>query len=721
MMVQKGKIKIGGLQNKIFNLCLMLVIGVMIIFAILGVFRLRQLSETANATSQRQTEEIKRISERSMKDEVEGRVNQVARLNAELMDGEFWTMSHDQKVFALQVEEIIRNANNYTPAPLNLPDAANEGKYTLQLLVPEGRSPEADKEEMDLIGKVATLAPMMKEIVEANEQHLIECMVSFPSGYSIIMDAHSEQKFESDGSLTPYNATKRPWYSACVELKDVYFSPVEFSYFDVAPEMQFARPVFVDGKLVAVVEGALRLNNLENMARNVELSEKSITMLISGEGDIVFCSKDTSNWDLGGTSAISTFIKSASRGLNGNGLVTVDGTEYYASYSSMGTVGWSYAILYPKSEIEKSTDQILNKMDSISAEANEKYESILDQTKGLVILVVILLIANAIVVALAFSHRILKPISVMTDKIKNLSDDNLQFEMEDVYKTGDEIELLAGAFSELSGKTVQYIKKVMEVTAEKERIGAELDLANRIQADMLPKDFPLFPDRNEFSLYASMTPAKEVGGDLYDSFLLDEDHLAMVIGDVSGKGVPAALFMVISKTLLKTRAMQGGTPAEILYDVNNSLCDGNSSSLFVTVWIGILTISTGHVIESNAGHEHPAVYRAAEDKFELIKRKHFIALGSMEGIPYKDDEFDIEDGDMIFVYTDGVPEAQNSADELFNTDRMLEALNRHRKDEPEELLDHIHEDVNEFVGDAPQFDDLTMLAMKYARCEKETR
>ena len=309
----------------------------------------------------------------------------------------------------------------------------------------------------------------------------------------------------------------------------------------------------------------------------------------------------------------------------------------------------------------------------------------------------------------------------MTDKIKNLNDDNLRFEMEDVYKTGDEIELLAGAFSELSGKTVQYIKKVMEVTAEKERIGAELDLANRIQADMLPKDFPLFPDRNEFSLYATMTPAKEVGGDFYDSFLMDEDHLVMVIGDVSGKGVPAALFMVISKTLLKSRALRGGTPAEILFDVNNSLCDGNSSSLFVTVWIGILTISTGHVIESNAGHEHPAVYRAAEDKFELIKRKHFIALGSMEGIPYKDDEFDIEDGDMIFVYTDGVPEAQNSADELFNTDRMLEALNRHRKDEPEELLDHIHEDVNEFVGDAPQFDDLTMLAMKYARCEKEKK
>lgn len=721
MMIQKGKIKIGGLQNKIFNLCLMLVIGVMMIFAILGVFRLRQLSETANATSQKQTEEIKKISERSMKDEVEGRVNQVARLNAELMDGEFWTMSHDQKVFAIQVEEIIRNANNYTPAPLNLPDAANEGKYTLQLLVPEGRDPATDTQEMELIGKVATLAPMMKEIVEANEQHLIECMVSFPSGYSIIMDAHSEQKFESDGSLTPYNATKRPWYSACVELKDVYFSPVEFSYFDVAPEMQFARPVFVDGKLVAVVEGALRLNNLENMARNVELSEKSITMLIDGNGDIIFCSKDTSNWDLNGTSAISTLLNGASRGLNGNGLVTVDGTDYYASYSSMSTVGWSYAILYPKSEIEKSTDQILNKMDSISAEANEKYESILDQTKGLVILVVILLIANAIVVALAFSHRILKPISVMTNKIKNLSDDNLQFEMEDVYKTGDEIELLAGAFSELSGKTVQYIKKVMEVTAEKERIGAELDLANRIQADMLPKDFPLFPDRNEFSLYASMTPAKEVGGDFYDAFLLDSDHLVMVVGDVSGKGVPAALFMVISKTLLKSRALRGGTPAEILADVNNSLCDGNSSMLFVTVWMGILTISTGHVIESNAGHEHPAIYRAATDSFELIKRKHFTALATMEDMPYMDDEFDIEDGDILFVYTDGVPEAQNSEKELFETDRMLEALNRHRKEEPEELLDLVHEDVNEFVGDAPQFDDLTMLAMKYARCEKEKK
>ena len=718
-MVQKGNIKIGGLENKIFNLCLILVVGAIMIFAILGVVRLKQLSEMANEASQKQTNEVKQISESSMQNAVESRVNQVGKLNAELMNNEFWTLAHDQKVFALQVEEIIRNADDYTPVELKLPDAANEGEYALQLLVPEGRDPETDVEEMALIGKVATLAPQMKEIVEANDRHLIECMVSFPSGYSIIMDTHSEQKLDENGVLTPYNATTREWYGKCVELNDVYFSPVKFSFFDKMPEMQFARPVFVDGELVAVVEGALRLNNLQRMARDVELSENSITLLIGSEGEIIFKSKEVENFERSVNSGLQKLVKSASAGLSGNMNVNLNGTGYYACYDPISTVGWSYAILYPQAEIASSTEKILSSMDAVSEEANEQYEEILGRTSKLVIVVVILLIVNAIVVALGFSRRILKPITIMTNKIKELDDDNLLFEMEDIYKTGDEIELLAGAFSELSGKTVQYIKKVMEVTAEKERLGAELDLANRIQANMLPKDFPLFPDRNEFSLFATMTPAKEVGGDLYDSFFIDDDHLAMVIGDVSGKGVPAALFMVISKTLIKSRALRGGTPAEILTDVNNSLCDGNDEGLFVTVWLGILTISTGHIIEANGGHENPAVYRAARDEFEFIMKKHDMVLGVMPDIPYRDDEFDISDGDMIFVYTDGLPEAQNKDEELYNNDRMLAPLNRHKNDNPKELLKDIHDEVNEYVGDAPQFDDLTMLAMKFAKCEKK--
>lgn len=718
-MITKGKIKIGGLENKIFNLCLMLVIGAILIFAILGILRVKKLSEMANEASLRQTTDVKEISENSMHNEIEDRVIQVGNLNARIIDKEFWALAHDQELIALQVGEIIKNADDYEPVPLELPDASNEGVYSLQLLVPEGGSPEEDTDEMAIMGKIATLAPEMEKIVDANSEHLIECLISFPSGYSIIMDAHAEQKFDENGNLTPYNATTREWYIATIGQSGTYFSPVKVSYFDKQPEMQFARPVIVDGEIVAVVEGALRLNNLQKIASGVEISDECFSMLIGSDGNIIYTSKEIEDIDANSNEAFKKLRHYAFTQKPVSMNINVDGIEYYCSSAMIPSVGWSYVLFYPVDKIEESTNQILEKMDTVGTEAQEQYSAILKQTNTMVLIVVLLLIANAVIVALSFSRRILKPISLMTEKIKTLSDDNILFEMDDVYKTGDEIELLANAFSDLSGKTVQYIKKVMEVTAEKERLGAELDLANRIQANMLPKNFPLFPDRNEFSLFATMTPAKEVGGDLYDSFLIDDDHLCMVVGDVSGKGVPAALFMVISKTLIKSRTLQGGTPAEILSDVNDSLCDGNDEGLFVTVWIGILTISTGHVIESNGGHENPAIYRAQTDSFELIERKHGLALGAFPGVPYADDEFDISDGDLIFVYTDGVPEAQNVNDELYNNDRMLDALNRHKTDTPEELLVNIRNDINEFVGDAPQFDDLTMLAMRFQRCDKK--
>jgi sigma-B regulation protein RsbU (phosphoserine phosphatase) len=252
----------------------------------------------------------------------------------------------------------------------------------------------------------------------------------------------------------------------------------------------------------------------------------------------------------------------------------------------------------------------------------------------------------------------------------------------------------------------------MAVTAEKERIGTELSVATGIQAGMLPSTFPMYPERTQFDVYASMTPAKEVGGEFYDIFMVDDDHLALVMADVSGKGIPAALFMVVSKTLIKNRTMMGGTPAEILADVNNQLIEGNESDMFVTVWLGILTISTGHMIEANAGHENPVI-RHDNGEVELLERKHGFVLGGMEGMRYKDDEFDLAPGDAIFVYTDGVPEATDADEQLYGSGRMMEALKNASDGTPEKLLESVRESVEEFVGEAPQFDDLTMLAMKF--------
>ena len=277
----------------------------------------------------------------------------------------------------------------------------------------------------------------------------------------------------------------------------------------------------------------------------------------------------------------------------------------------------------------------------------------------------------------------------------------------------DEIGDLAKSFNEMAVSLKDYIKNLAAVTAEKERIRAELNVATQIQANMLPRNFPPFPDRKEFEIYATMTPAKEVGGDFYDFFLIDENHLGLVMADVSGKGVPAALFMVVAKTLIKNRALMGGTPAEILHDVNNQLCEGNESGLFVTVWLGILDIAEGKLIAANAGHEYPALKRAGEASFGLIKTKHSPAVAAMEDMNFRENEFELISGNILYLYTDGVAEATNSAEELYGTDRMIEALNKNLDATTDEILINMKREVDEFTGEAPQFDDITMLCLKY--------
>ncbi|MBQ3347134.1 MAG: SpoIIE family protein phosphatase, partial [Synergistaceae bacterium] len=227
-----------------------------------------------------------------------------------------------------------------------------------------------------------------------------------------------------------------------------------------------------------------------------------------------------------------------------------------------------------------------------------------------------------------------------------------------------------------------------------------------------PKIIPPFLNHEAFDISATMYPAKEVGGDFYDFFMIDDDHLALVMADVSGKGVPAALFMVIAKTLIKNRSMMGGTPGEILYDVNNQLCESNDSSLFVTVWLGILELSTGKVIASNAGHEPPAVRRAG-GKYELFETTQNTAVAIIEDMEFTDGEFQLEHLDTIYLYTDGVTEATNINRQLYGTERMIDELNKTLGAPADEVLSIMNKSVMDFTGEAMQFDDLTMLCLQF--------
>ena len=279
-------------------------------------------------------------------------------------------------------------------------------------------------------------------------------------------------------------------------------------------------------------------------------------------------------------------------------------------------------------------------------------------------------------------------------------------------RSKDEIGELYQSLSQMEQDMNAYIRDMLAITAEKERITSEMSLASRIQSGMLPHIFPPFPDHKEFDIYATMTPAKEVGGDFYDFYLVDDDHLCAVIADVSGKGVPGALFMMVTKIILQSCAMLGSSAAEILTKTNDTICTNNQAEMFVTVWVGILELSTGRLTVANAGHEYPVLKRAG-GSFELMKDKHGLVIGAMEGIRYKEYEIRMNPGDRIFVYTDGVTEATDMQNQLFGTGRMLASLNANRDASGEDLLRNLKQDIDTFVGEASQFDDVTMMTLLY--------
>ena len=330
-----------------------------------------------------------------------------------------------------------------------------------------------------------------------------------------------------------------------------------------------------------------------------------------------------------------------------------------------------------------------------------------------------LAVANHIVLSLLcldliylFVLRVLKKIQENIRLYKNTKDSQAVVENLSQIRSSNELGELATDVADLTREMDDYLGRIETITAERERIGTELALASRIQDDMLPNVFPAFPDRKDFDIYASMMPAKEVGGDFYDFFMVDERHLAIVIADVSDKGIPAALFMMASMLMIHQAAMSEPSPAKVLETVNNQICQNNREQMFVSVWLGVLDLETGVITAANAGHEYPIV-KQPDGHFEVFRDKHGFVLGGMEDLTYTDYELKLQPDAKIFLYTDGVPEASKPDNVLFGIERTVEALCSAEDGRPEQILDAVSQAVEGFIGDALQFDDLTMLCVHY--------
>ncbi len=317
-------------------------------------------------------------------------------------------------------------------------------------------------------------------------------------------------------------------------------------------------------------------------------------------------------------------------------------------------------------------------------------------------------------------QKISQPIEKLAEIVGNYylghtSEDERKKMLEDcaVYaKDSTEVGKLARSYISMIEDLETYIENLQSIMSEKERINAELQLASDIQAHMLPCIFPPFPGRTEFDLYALMHPAKEVGGDFYDFFIVNDEKLAFIVADVSGKGVPAALFMVIAKTLIKNYTQMNMDPAEVFTTVNHILCDGNDAGLFVTAWMGVLEITSGKLTYVNAGHNPPLIKRA-NGEFEYLRERTGFVLAGMDGIKYRQNNLELYPGDRIFLYTDGVTESTNEHEELYGEERLQHFLNNHETGNTEEVLDSLRKDLRDFSNEAPQFDDITMLLLDY--------
>ncbi len=711
---------IGGIQSKMFNLILVTVLLLTVAFSAVSFYRSGLLSRLAEESGERQQEAISEVNDTVMSSVIEKSMGRSTALEAQLADEMFHGLKSRVEMLGEYAGKLFEQSGSTQRIRTYGPDPERNGEVTAQLFAAEGVDIQ-DYDLRDRIGLIGNMRDLMITLYGVSEQ-TNSCFIALPDGVFLIVDDRSAAKFDETGALMEYDPRTRPWYIQAVEKGELIFTDVETDAFTGDIGIVSAMPVYQDGELVAVVGSDLFLNSMQQAVAESEDSG-SFSFVVNQNGHIVFSPKKEGPFRVEPAIQASDLRKSANSDfaklindalVEETGMRTIsfhDG-DYYMVGVPVKTVGWTLVSVCEKASAKAPAELIQQRYQEIQSETENEYRR---GTKDSQIIALVLLLGVAVLMAagsIMMSKRIVEPLNNITRKIASLGGNDLEFKMEDSFRTGDEIEELATSFADLSHKTVNYMETIKEVTAEKERISTELSLANSIQKAMLPHIFPAFPDRPDFDVYATMDPAKGVGGDFYDYFLIDDDHLCLVIADVSGKGVPAALFMMTSKIILQSCAMLGRSPAEILAKTNEAICSNNEAQMFVTVWVGILDLNTGLLKAANAGHEYP-VLKDPNGPYRLYKDRHGIVIGGVEGAPYFEYEVQLYPGSKLFVYTDGVKEAANAQKELFGVKRILETLNEIPDAGPHEVLQTIRKKVDEFVQDEEQFDDLTMLSFEY--------
>lgn len=692
------------IRQSIQKMALQVSIAALVVTIAVGVVSMLNIKKRVISDSARLGESAAENSAGILKEQIESNLLTITESKAEYASSQFGRLAGYVRQYASYLHYLYLNEEQYNPVEVLPPDNKNAGKLVLMRDFANDniRLPDV-KDEIGLLGNVE---PMFASAMSVDGDIITTIYLGTESGVMISYDKYSDSG-ESQGN---YNFFESSWYTQAKEAETLIFTDTYLDGYGRGETISCAAPFYdAADNFAGVVSMDVLISDINNSVIAMDYVNGAYAFLLDTNGKVIAAPeafRDTVGNNIV-TDDNARLHGIADQILSGKSGIAATDQAYYA-YAPIEGIDWILGVYFPTSVITEKTDDIT---EVISENTSDTAQSI----QNSILLAITIFVAGFIIIVIGvyfiskvFADRVVQPLQILQKDVQMISEGNLEHRAKIIQD--DEIGELANAFNNMSASLQEYIKNLSSVMAEKERIGAELNVATQIQADMLPSIFPAFPEREEFDIYATMQPAKEVGGDFYDFFLIDEDHLAVVIADVSGKGVPAALFMVIAKTLLKNRAQMGDSPAKVLEVVNNQLCENNKAEMFVTVWFGVMQISTGKIVAANAGHEKPII-RKADGKFEIFKDKHGFVMGGMEGMKYKEYELEIEKGGCLFVYTDGVPEATSSDSELFGMERLVQVLNEEKDAPLPDILKSVKGSIDKFVKDAPQFDDITMLAL----------
>ena len=518
-----------------------------------------------------------------------------------------------------------------------------------------------------------------------------------------------------------YDPRIRPWYSDAVKRNKSGWTEIFKGASTAKLLIACSGPVHDNqGKLRGVIGITVTLDKMLNVISS-QVKDIGYAFLLDNKGNVIAfpaLGNEERKKDYGMNNlleiendSLKGVVEKMVSGQAGFSKIRLNSGEKFIGFAPITETGWSMAVVISSEKALKLADETRDNIMDYTLKKKQNIKKLIYVIQKYMMLVFSIILVITIFIAVKMSDKISKPILNLTHGVQNVGKGNLDHRLE--IKTGDEIETLADAFNKMTNDLKLYIQNLRETTAAKEKIESELQVATKIQASMLPRIYPPFPDRTDFKIFASMEAAKEVGGDLFDFFLITENKFCFLIGDVSGKGVPASLFMVITKTLIKNEALRGIPPQDVFINVNNALCEDNDESMFVTAFICIIDLETGQVDFSNAGHNPPLLLDSRNERCDYMAVTSGFVLGGMPGFGYEKSSFCMSPGDILFLYTDGVTEAMDPDNNEYSEDRLKKILSADNTRQVNSIIESVNSDVKLFTRDADQSDDITMLAFKY--------